>query len=760
MSSRDHLAAAADGAGGSVKARPAGLPEKLMVAIRPEFRADVLVFDPRDPVFGGPPCAVSGCDRPARSQRMCWSHQQRWYDAGKPDLAVFAATTSPDWTGHKPVASCQVAGCRFGRHGQGMCVRHAGQWKRAGRPDLAAWLISAAPLPPPSPQPRTCRVGYCELWTQGRSELCLAHGDRWRVQGHPDIGRFTADCDGGGNSERIDLRRLRGQLRLEVQYVLQCRHGEQRARLIPRKVQRIVQALASTELRSMLDWPEESWEQFGISDGGRPKERGWRAFGLDAYHRIEVLAFGCGWDVEYPRDRWRLRNLGVDGETATISFAGIPQPWLTDLAKRWARWRLASGTGPSSVALGVRALARFAIFLASPPAGVDALAQIDRAVIERYLADLGAEFGGRKSHGQHIGALSSFVRAVRQHGWASTLPATAAFFPDDYPRRGEKLPRALAGHVMAQVEQPGNLDRWDNPAYRLITLILMRCGLRVSDAAKLPFDCIACDADGAPYLRYRNRKMKREALVPIDDELRQQLLCQQQVVLQRWPAGAPVLFPRVTGNLRGDQPIKSSVYRRALYRWLEDCDVRDEHGRPVRLRPHQWRHTLGTHLINRDVPQEVVRRILDHDSAEMTALYAVVSDTTIRRHWEASRKVNANGETVTLDPDGPLTDASWAKQRLSRATQALPNGVCGLPLVQTCPHANACLTCPLFITTSEFLPHHREQHRTTLQIISAAEARGQTRVAQMNRQVAGNLEKIITALEAGDDEPEAAADAS
>jgi hypothetical protein len=113
----------------------------------------------------------------------------------------------------------------------------------------------------------------------------------------------------------------------------------------------------------MLDWPEESWEQFGMPDGGRPKERGWRAFGLDAYHRIEVLAFGCGWDVEYPRDRWRLRNLGVDGETATISFAGIPQPWLTDLAKRWARWRLASGTGPSSVALGIRALARFAVFL-------------------------------------------------------------------------------------------------------------------------------------------------------------------------------------------------------------------------------------------------------------------------------------------------------------------------------------------------------------------------------------------------------------
>ncbi len=43
---------------------PAGLLEKLMAAVRPEFRAGDLTFDPRDPVFGGPPCAVSGCGRP------------------------------------------------------------------------------------------------------------------------------------------------------------------------------------------------------------------------------------------------------------------------------------------------------------------------------------------------------------------------------------------------------------------------------------------------------------------------------------------------------------------------------------------------------------------------------------------------------------------------------------------------------------------------------------------------------------------------
>ena len=69
----------------------------------------------------------------------------------------------------------------------------------------------------------------------------------------------------------------------------------------------------------------------------------------------------------------------------------------------------------------------------------------------------------------------------------------------------------------------------------------------------------------------------------------------------------------------------------------------------------------------------------------------------------------------------------------------------------------------MFITTAEFLPQHRAQHQQTLQIITAAEARGQTRLAEMNRQVAGNLHNIVTSLEAdpGDnaDRPEGTANA-
>ena len=62
----------------------------------------------------------------------------------------------------------------------------------------------------------------------------------------------------------------------------------------------------------------------------------------------------------------------------------------------------------------------------------------------------------------------------------------------------------------------------------------------------------------------------------------------------------------------------------------------------------------------------------------------------------------------------------------------------------------------MFITTPEFLPRHREHRQQVLQIITAAEARGQARLAEMNRQVLANLDSIITALHAYPGETEAA----
>jgi hypothetical protein len=142
---------------------------------------------------------------------------------------------------------------------------------------------------------------------------------------------------------------------------------------------------------------------------------------------------------------------------------------------------------------------------------------------------------------------------------------------------------------------------------------------------------------------------------------------------------------------------------------------------------------------------------------QMTAHYAKITDRTVRRRWEQATKVNVKGERVTLDPDGPLAQAQWAKTRYGIATQTLPNGYCGLPIQRSCPHANSCLTCPVFITGPEFLPELREQRHRTLTLVEASETKGQARVAEMNRQVLTNLDRMIGEIEK--DEQAGAADA-
>jgi integrase len=510
---------------------------------------------------------------------------------------------------------------------------------------------------------------------------------------------------------------------------------------------------------SLLDHPAPWW-----ADRSGPKTNSYPAFLAFARDIVETLHEGTGWEVEYSRDTWRLERLpgltpnpGKASSRHRLRFDQITQPWLREPVKRWSRLRLSSGLAVGTVVSDVKALRRFSGFLAEAVPETHAIACLDRALLERYLAWLataGVEPGAREDA---VTCLGMFFQALRQHGWEPSLPTTAVFFAGDLPRRSGRVTRHLAEHVMAQVEAAANLDRWPNPEGRLVTLILIQAGLRATDACTLAFDCLLHDGQGAPYLRYVNNKMRREAAVPIDADLEVEIRAQQHRVGARWPDRHPHLFPQLKGNAGGQRPLSYYSYRGMLNAWLALCEVHDEHGDPVHLTPHQWRHTFACRLINRDVPQEVIRVLLDHESTQMTAHYARITDQTVRRRWEQATKVNINGERVDIDPDGPLGQAQWAKTRYGMATQTLPNGYCGLPVQKSCPHANACLTCPVFLTGPEFLPELREHRGRTLTLIDKAEADGHTRLLQMNTEVLTNLEKMIGQIE---HDPVGTADAS
>ena len=216
------------------------------------------------------------------------------------------------------------------------------------------------------------------------------------------------------------------------------------------------------------------------------------------------------------------------------------------------RLRLTSGLSIGAARGGVDALTCFSTFLTLT--GTGTLADVDRPLLERYLAHVASLPGGPGMKKTRIGGLNLFFQNIRQNGWDDTLPGTAAFYPGDIPPVPDQVDRRLAEYVMTQIEAPANLDRWPSPAGRLITLILTRCGLRISSALALGFDCLLHDGQGAPYLRYFNTKMRREAAVPIDEELEAAIRDQQRRVLDQWPDGDDLPVPPATRQRLGEPP--------------------------------------------------------------------------------------------------------------------------------------------------------------------------------------------------------------
>jgi integrase len=453
-------------------------------------------------------------------------------------------------------------------------------------------------------------------------------------------------------------------------------------------------------------------------------------------------------------DTWPTSRIDPDGRyahqpTRRIYFADIQPDWLRELAKRWARWRITTTTkSPASVAVSTSSLRRFTTWLADHDALPATPAAVTRELLEDYRAHVHTLPVSPVRRNGLLTDLKVFLDDVRLHAWAPGLPANATYYRGEIPPPRQALPRFVDEFVMGQLQTDDALDRLPDLTTRTASVILIETGLRSVDCLRLPFDPVTTDEAGAPYLRFFNYKASKDAVIPISDRVLAQVRRQQRELRDRYGTAPRFLLPAIRKNPDGQRALSWSTLNRRLARWLADGDVRDAAGQPVKITAHQFRHTVGTRMINNEVPLDIVQRMLDHGSPEMTARYATIKDRTLRREWQRfQQRVDIRGELIPLPDTGTMSDAAWALENLARAKQTLPNGYCGLPLQQTCPHPNACLTCDSFLTTAEFLPQHRDQLTRTEQLIAAAETAGRQRILDMNEPVRLNLIRIIDGLE-------------
>jgi hypothetical protein len=177
--------------------------------------------------------------------------------------------------------------------------------------------------------------------------------------------------------------------------------------------------------------------------------------------------------------------------------------------------------------------------------------------------------------------------------------------------------------------------------------------------------------------------------------------------------------------------------------------IRDANGELFRFQSHQFRHTVGTRMVNLGVPHHFIQRYLGHLGPEMTSRYAHIHDSTMREklaEYLQGTLVDISGKFVPQDGPTDTTDLRWFTRNV--LAQALTNGYCAIPIVAgPCPHPNACLNCAHFRTDASFLDVHKAEMRETERVIEKAKAQGWTRQVEMNQQKRNNLINIITSLE-------------
>jgi integrase len=443
---------------------------------------------------------------------------------------------------------------------------------------------------------------------------------------------------------------------------------------------------------------------------------------------------------EYEKDVWNLQRMAIpislSLSNVTLSFHRIRQPWLRTSVKAYIRYCLpiyAEGTCRTRL----QSLTCFSEFLMQQRPGVTAKT-ITRKLLLEYLSYLPTRVcvSVRKSH---LLNLRNFLETAARERWLP-IAAERMIFDEEIPRPPKAQPRYIPAAVLDQLNSHlGNLKA---PWMQMI-FILQECGMRISELLQLPLDCLTQDARGTFYLRYLQGKMKREHTIPVSQEIARVVQEQQQVVRAAGNATS-LLFPSSKGGV-----IKQKSFAQRVNRLAYDHQICDASGKLFRFQSHQFRHTVGTRMINLGVPHHFIQRYLGHLGPEMTSRYAHIHDATMREklsEYLQGTLVDVTGKVVP--EDGPLDtgDLRWFTRNV--LAQALTNGYCAIPVVAgPCPHPNACLNCAHFRTDTSFLDVHKAELRETARVIAKANENGWTRQVEMNEQKRNNLVNIITSLE-------------
>jgi site-specific recombinase XerD len=209
---------------------------------------------------------------------------------------------------------------------------------------------------------------------------------------------------------------------------------------------------------------------------------------------------------------------------------------------------------------------------------------------------------------RRLNALKHFFDFCLDQQWVLGNPVK----PSHFVRRGRPLPKALSREqvqrLFAQIEHP--MDR-------ALFLVILRCGLRVSEVAQLKLEHLDWEQQALQVVQGKGRKDRRVYLSPDAVASVQQCLTQHP--------GARAQGSVFWNRKRAARPLSVKAIQKKMERYAKAAGIIAS--------CHSLRHTFASNLLEHGAEVVAIRDFLGHSQIASSERYAQLSSQKIKQEY-------------------------------------------------------------------------------------------------------------------------------
>lgn len=400
-------------------------------------------------------------------------------------------------------------------------------------------------------------------------------------------------------------------------------------------------------------------------------------------------------------------------------------------------------------------LRRFMQWLAQTAPDLESFAEITREQALAYATFLGTEISSQTgkpltawTKRNYLAAVKQFFQQGAEWQWED-VPDHPLLLDSDQPKLPLNVPRYIPDDELVPLMEA--IRKLPCPYQRAALLVARWSGARRDEIARLPLSCLDHYPDGTPRLHIPAGKMKRERIVPLNEEAARAIQDVQAIRQRERDRGfqdtQTGVLTRYLFVRRGKRLSYDYLFAHALEEACQVAGLMTPDSHPT-ITPHRFRHTVGTQLAERGARTRTIMAILGHSTASMSMIYAHISDKEVLHDYQAVLGPGASiaGPYAESLREGRLSqqELDWLQTNFFKTELEL--GHC-LRLPQEGPcECDLYLSCAKFVTTPEYAPRLRRRRTRELGLIEDARSRGWQREVERHQCTVQRIEQLLADL--------------